>query len=251
MQGAPAEKRDDRSRRVWYLSKGGWEYEHIKKALEHKRVNLQNEKWDNVAKKNYKEDIEEKIPHIFLSRAPLTFGHSQLVIPFPPCHSNDKKISEANFFEIASLVVTGALKTFEQVFHKNHPINEEDRFKRLAESTYSFGNYIKTLVVRTSADEKVERQYKIHLVPYFKSHEAECLKRFRAQHKVRPDEKGGLMGWLGDRETEVGKWEVEWCCHDISLDDVATDVWKLPDLARQLSKQWPRTSKSCKLGLTF
>lgn len=239
MKGESMWKKDDRSSRVWFLPKGGWD--HIKETMLNRKGNLHNEEWKDVANKVYKEDVEEKVPHIFLPRSPLTFGHSQLVIPFPPppFHSNDKKISEAIFFEIASLIVTRVLKTFEQIFcNQRRPIHEEELFKSLAESTYTYGEYIKTLVVRTSADEKTERQYKIHLVPYFKSHEAECLKRFRAQHKVRPDEKGGLIGWLGDRETEVDKWEVEWCWPDISLDDVASNVWKLPKLAERLSRAW-------------
>lgn len=102
MKVKPIGINDDRSRRVWYLSKGGWE--HIKTILD-KKGNLQNEKWENIANKHYA-DIEENIPHVFLPRSPLTFGHSQLVIPFPSCHSNDKNISEAIFFEIASIIVT-------------------------------------------------------------------------------------------------------------------------------------------------
>ncbi|MBN2570359.1 MAG: hypothetical protein JXB42_13110 [Deltaproteobacteria bacterium] len=231
MKDKSLQNKDVRSCRIWFLQKQEWE-----KLLNTPKKNedFETEDWGKICNLDYKDDIKKKIPHIFLSRSPLTFGHSQLFIPSP---SYD--ISEAGFFEIASVIIVRVLQTFKEVFDTSHyQMHEEDEFKSLAEITYSYGKYIKTLVVRASAEEDIEKQYKVHLVPFFKSHEAECLKRFRAHHRVRPDKKGGLIGWLGDRETEVEKWESEWCWPDVSHDDIANKVWKLPQLASQLNKSW-------------
>jgi len=235
------EEKDARTCRVWYLPPEGWKSitcKIIEGNVVFTKENWKNKDWQAVISKDYKKDVEKKSPHIFLSRAPLTFGHSQLVLPPPPCKSKNEKIPETIFFEFASYIVKRALAAFEKVLGKKE-VHQNPTFKHLAESTYSYGKYIKTLVVRASASEKVGSEYKIHLVPYFQSHETECLKRFRAQHKVPPNKKGGLLGWLGERETEIDKWEVEWCSPDFSLDDVARDVWKLPQLAQELSKSWP------------
>jgi len=216
----------------------------VKTALE-KKADLETEDWKDICIRDYKADIETNVPHIFLSRSPLTFGHSQLVIPSMPGSIPEKLTSEASFFEIASVIIVRALQTYQQLFcSKDGPIHEEDTFKRLAESTYSYGNYLKTLVLRVSAVENAGEQYKVHLVPFLKSHDTECLKRFRAHHKARPDKKGGLIGWLGDRETEVDKWEQEWCWPDVSHDDIADKVWNLPQLASQLNKKWFKEYKS-------
>jgi hypothetical protein len=228
--------KDDRSCRVWFSPKGGWE--EVKSVLK-KKADLETENWRDLCNKDYKADIEKSVPHIFLSRSPLTFGHSQLVIPSPPWRTDKKPISETSFFEIASVIIVRALQTYQQIFStKGSLIHEENTFRALAESTYSYGQYIKTLVVRASAEEKAGKQYKVHLVPYLKSHEAECLKRFRAQHRVKPDKKGGLIGWLGDRETEVDKWESEWCWPDVSHNDIVNEVWNLPQLASRLNQRW-------------
>jgi hypothetical protein len=242
MRNGSLEKKDNQSCRVWAFPKDEWKQ--IKSSLAKNKMipdskKWQNEKWENVAGKDYKADVKEKVPHIYLTRAPLTFGQSQLVIPFPSFKNEKEVIPESYFFQIASLMIIGAYKAFEKVFKKKNPIHEWPMFKRLAESTYSYGEYIKTLVIRASADEEVGRQYKIHLAPYFQSHAAECLKRYRSLHKVCPSDRGGLIGWLGNKETEVEKWEVEWRWPEFSLDDVARDIWRLPDLAQQLSRVWP------------
>ncbi|MCJ7545396.1 MAG: hypothetical protein MUP30_01025 [Deltaproteobacteria bacterium] len=235
MKEKSLQENDDRSCRVWFLPKAGWQQV---RATIVEKTHLETAEWKQICKKGYNADIEKKVPHIFLSRSPLTFGHSQLVIPSPPC-STKYKISEAGFFEIASVIIVRVLQTFKEVFPTNRrQIHEEDTFKSLAESTYSYGKYIKTLVVRASAKEDVGEQYKVHLVPFFESHKAECLKRFRTHHRVRPDKRGGLIGWLGDRETEVDKWESEWCWSDVSHDDITNKVWNLPRLASRLNQKW-------------
>jgi hypothetical protein len=45
---------------------------------------------------------------------------------------------------------------------------------------------------------------------------------------------GGLLGWLGKRETEVDEWEFKDCWNGLSLEAVALDVLKLPQLAYRL-----------------
>lgn len=236
MENRPFRSKDDRSRRVWFVPKNGWEG--VRAAIE-KKEDLETEDWKDVCSKDYKAKIKKNVPHIFLTRSPLSLGHSQLVIPSPPWSTTKNPTSEASFFEIASVIIVRALQTYKQVFsNKGGLVQDEDVFRALAESTYSYGQYIKTLVIRASADEKAAEQYKVHLVPYLKSHEAECLKRFRARHTVRPDKKGGLIGWLGDRETEVDIWELEWCWPDVSHDQIANEVWNLPQLASRLNQRW-------------
>jgi hypothetical protein len=239
MKEKPSQNKDDRSCRTWFLPKGGWKQ--IKTVLENK-TNLETENWKDICNKDYVKEIENKVPHIFLSRSPLTFGHSQLVIPAIP----GKIFEEANFYEIASIILVRALQTYETVFsNKDSPIHEEVTFSRLSESTYSYGNYVKTLLLRVSAVENAGEQYKVHLVPFLKSHQSECLKRFRAQHRTaRPDKKGGLIGWLGDRETEVDKWEQGWPWPNVSHDDIANKVWNLPKLSNKLNKIWLSEYKS-------
>ncbi len=238
----PSPSKDDRSRRVWFAPKGGWEG--VRAAIE-KKADLESEDWKDVCNKDYKAEIEESVPHIFLSRSPLTLGHSQLVIPSPSWSTAENPASEASFFEIASVIIVRALQTYQQAFsNKASLVQEEDIFRALSESTYSYGQYMKTLVVRASAEEKAGKQYKVHLVPYLRSHEAECLKRFRALHAVTPDRKGGLIGWLGDRETEVDRWELEWCWPDVSHDQIANEVWNLSQLASRLNQNWFKKHES-------
>jgi len=176
-----------------------------------------------------------KSPHIFLTNAPLTFGHSQLVIPACP----NAAANESTLFRSAADLIEEVLKAFMEVFGKG-TVHAEAPFQKLAEATHSYGKYIKTLILRTSANENPDTKIKIHLVPYFESNQAECYKRFHSLHKVSPDQKGGMISWLGERETEVDKWLIDGFQGPISLDEIGRDVWKLPELVKRLNQAWTR-----------
>lgn len=170
-------------------------------------------------------------PHILLVNGPLNFGHSQLVVPA----AQKGRVDESALFGLASKLIVRSLKVFVDVFGKKK-VHATPRYRKLADATYSYGRFIKTLVLRTSASECPDRELKIHLVPYFESNQAECHKRFHSLHTAPPNEKGGLIGWLGERETQVDKWLLGGVPGLASLDEIGSDVWKLPQLAKELKR---------------
>ncbi|MBN1615543.1 MAG: hypothetical protein JW950_13855 [Deltaproteobacteria bacterium] len=176
------------------------------------------------------------VAKIFLVRAPLTFGHSQLVMDF----SDGKEPDEAKRFQAAAPIITKVLYVFQHVLNSD-AIRRMPQFAKLAKLTLTPPQrccYLKTLILRASADEKAN-QYKVHLVPYFQSHEFACQKRYTAIHSVDPDEKGGLLGWVGERETEVDRWQVNTHPSAFILDKIANDELKMPELAKVLCEAWP------------
>ena len=176
-------------------------------------------------------DETEVGTRLFLVRAPLTFGHSQLIMKYPP----RTRPKESARFHHAADFIERALSSFRQVLTPK-TLRE---FKKLAELTLTDGTYIKTLILRASADEK-NSIYKVHLVPYFKSHERACQKRYTAIHCVDPKEKGGLLGWVGSRETIVDSWQIKTDNpFEGNLDKIASNDWKLPRLATLLIQAWP------------
>lgn len=203
--------------RTWYLPDRWWTTA-SPNDLEEWRALLKREnasQWDVSC--NWR-----KFPHIFFVNRPLTFGHSQLVMPIP---SNLRDIKEDIIFECASIIIKRAIKTFEEAFGGDKLHSNED-FCNLAKRTLSNGRYEKTIIMRVSADEDPREVYKVHLVPYFKSNADLCQERYYLIHKV-PDNRGGLIGWLGDRETEVDCWQIT----NDKLSRIAKDIWKLPDLS--------------------
>ena len=130
--------------------------------------------WYKPSKVGNKWSAVSKSLHIFLTNAPLTFGHSQLVIPIDYMA---KPVNESAFFSTASNFIARTLNVFNDVFGKKK-IHTKTPFLKLAEDTYSYGKYIKTLVLRVSASEKPNREFKVHLVPYFESNQVDCHKRF-------------------------------------------------------------------------
>lgn len=205
-------KKDGRLQRAWFPSD--------KKRLE-------ESSWDDI----------KTAPHILLVRAPLTFGHSQLVIPEreKDAKNKDKGKLEAKLFKEAAKLIAKAIEAFHKVLRQEAILSE---FSDLAGSTRTGGKLIKILVLRSSASENPENGgYKVHLVPYFDSHAGECLERFRSGHEVRFDKKGGLLGWLGSREDEVDKFEVEYL--EKYKNDIVEEKWlNLPDLAKKLRAKW-------------
>jgi hypothetical protein len=187
-------------------------------------------------KKNVKNTFSEvsKFPYIFLTNAPLTFGHSQLVVPTLP---GTDSVDESKLFRLAAPLIEDVLKVFEIFFVKGKR-HTKAPFQKLAEDTYSYGKYIKTLILRTSADDDPKIKIKFHLVPYFESNQVDCHKRFHSLHRAPPDKKGGMIGWLGERETQLDNWLVDGFPGPITLDQIGRDVWKLPELAKRLERIW-------------
>jgi len=171
----------------------------------------------------------KKFPYIFLVNRPLTFGHSQLVMPIP---NNLRSTKESITFDCASILIKLAIKGFEEAFGEDE-LHTEVEFSDLAKRTLSYGRYEKTIIMRVSADEDPKEVYKVHLVPYFESNAALCQERYCSVQKVSPDKKGGLIGWLGDRETEVDKWQTG----NFELAKIARDIWRLPKLANSLREK--------------
>ena len=236
-------KKDGRIHRIWYLPS---KWSEIKNNLGDVTnwseyvsdgENTTDSDWDKSGWK-----LLQQFPYIFLSRSPLTFGHSQLVIPSPPARKW-KKTKEEDFFEWSSHIIEGAIATFSRVFRDDKIHQHNKIFKNLAEVTQTKGRYIKTLILRASANEKVFEEYKVHLVPYFKSHATKCQDRFRCRHRASLTKTGGLLGWLGEREDEVDKWEADPTPCKYRLDDIANEDLKMSELARKLRDSWPEKNK--------
>lgn len=132
---------------------------------------------------------EKDDAYAFLVDAPHTFGHSQLVVTV---RSSDK---EDNAFSKAAPHIAACIK----ILRTRLPAPSGRKWRALARYTRSSGPYKKTLVLRVSANEK-GNEYKIHLVPYFKSHSDVTNRLYRVTHDKGPRSKGGLLHWLGQRE---------------------------------------------------
>lgn len=179
---------------------------------------------------------------ILLVHAPITFGHSQLVLSFAQGRSAD----EPTRFQQAAGLIRKALSAFNRVL----TVKTLQQFQELAVATATRGPYIKTLVLKASAQEDVRKEYKVHLVPFFESHDEACKRRYTAVHGVfggadarsfATDKTGGLLGWLGERETRVDSWQAH--CNSPfkeQLDTLAINTWRLHELASRLQKAWPK-----------
>jgi hypothetical protein len=138
--------------------------------------------------------------YLLLVRDPLTFGHSQLNVK---CSGWEKERHEWEIWAKAATEIRKAIHVFCTVFREGSPEAHFRDHHELAAYTQTSGSYLRTLVLRASADEKAG-EYKVHLVPYFKSHERLCAMRFMARCRPLAQstafDHGGLLGWLGERE---------------------------------------------------
>ena len=160
---------------------------------------------------------------LMIVEAPITFGHSQLIL------TTHKKIEEDVKFEMASFVIKRCLPIIKECIPS---AVENDTWKKLKEYTGTKGRYIKTLILRASADEN-ENQYKVHLVPYFNSHFCSTKRLFRQNRNVDKNCTGGLLRWLGKREKVLDD-EIEiWRCTD-RFPVTLIDSFKLIKLAALL-----------------
>lgn len=230
---------DGRLARLWYLPK---EWNDTSAAMQVGKY-LNDPALLEIAtswpdQKDSWERISKTCPCIYLPRSPLTFGHSQLIIPHPgDC--------EQDLFRLASKIIYNVISTFSVVFgdKANKPLHEDDTYKPLAENTYTHGSYRKTLVLRASAQENSREEYKVHLVPFFESHDSLCKKRFQSLHIVKPDQTGGLLDWIGARERDVDRWEVDASPVKPQLDQIANEKLRMIDLAKKFRKHWPGLKK--------
>lgn len=217
---------DGRILRLWYLP-NVWE-----KAMEKNfKERLEENGWKNTSDwekvKNKKWNKIQQSPYVFLSQSPLTFGHSQLVISL-----NRTKREGKDFFCLAAKIIERAIIAFQEAF-KKQKLHKDKNFSSLAVITKTKGEYIKTLILRASANENVCEEYKVHLVPYFNSHENDCMKRYHSLHGFSSEDRGGLLGWLGERETEVDKL-LELGPLKEKLNGFANEDLKMAELAKKL-----------------
>ena len=229
---------DGRLARLWYLPKGWNEVataRPVGKYFKDPALLQIATTWPD--QKDSWEHISTTCPCIYLPRSPLTFGHSQLIIPHPgDC--------EQDLFRLSSEIIYNVISTFKRVFvDMKKPIHEEEIFKPLAENTHTLGHYKRTLILRVSAQEKSEKEYKVHLVPYFESHDSLCKKRFESLHIVTGGETGGLLGWLGERENDLDHWEADSTPVRPQLDQIANEHLKMIELAEELRKFWLPVTK--------
>jgi len=169
-------------------------------------------------------------PHIFMVRSPLTFGHSQVRIPIPP---NKPNTTEIDYWQWAALMIKKAIKVNIEAFVVKQ-LHLHNSFSELAKETQTWGDYIKTLVWRGSAEENQEEEYRVHLIPYFESHEKLCNEYFDQLYLKGNKKEGGLLGWISEREKVVDKREIE---NEGGVEDLV-EIWRLPLLASQFKTFW-------------
>lgn len=131
--------------------------------------------------------------YVFLVDKPITFGHSQLRVATAPTQH------EETSFATAAIHVVKCIRILRQKLSK---VSFED-WRALADYTETSGRYMKTLVLKASAQDSPD-EYKIHLVPYFDSH-LEATKTLYWSGKEPPPRHaellpGGLLHWVGQRE---------------------------------------------------
>jgi hypothetical protein len=131
----------------------------------------------------------ENSAYVFLVDKPITFGHSQLIFSIPP------GISEEDAFNLAAKHVAMCIGRFRSTFERL----DLGEWNSLAQYTITSGRYVKTLVLKASANEKQKEEYKLHLVPCFSSHIDTANKLFWARFG-KEENGGGLLYWIGQRE---------------------------------------------------
>jgi hypothetical protein len=138
-------------------------------------------------------DIDVHIS-VVVVEAPITFGHSQLLL------KTKKNIEEDVRFEMVAVAIKKCLPIIKTCI----PVAiEKAVWADLRKYTNTEGKYIKTLILRSSADEKDEHEqylYKVHLVPYFDSHLKSTIRLFNEDGDGQEGKAGGLLRWLGEAE---------------------------------------------------
>jgi hypothetical protein len=73
------------------------------------------------------------------------------------------------------------------------------QWRALADYSETSGHYVKTLVLKASANE-ARNEYKVHLVPCFSSHVDAANRLLNDRIDGMPGRAGGLLHWIGQRE---------------------------------------------------
>jgi len=129
----------------------------------------------------------ETSAYAFLVCAPIAFGHYQLVVSISP------GIHEEDAFSLSAKHIATCIGRFHSIFMRL----DLAEWGPLAQYTITSGHYVKTLVLKASANES-QTDYKVHLVPCFSSHIEAANDLFRARFGMRDE--GGLLHWIGERE---------------------------------------------------
>jgi hypothetical protein len=237
---------EEMKERIWFWKDSKWpsKPESMNPSNRYEKIQGRiREVIENIKKCKKGMKFYSPVYYIILVHTPFTFGHSQLVMKF----YGDKQPDEPSRFRLATPIIEKALFVFQQVFNSGRITND---FENLKKVTLTEGHYIKTLVLRASANEisnvehpkyKDHTEYKVHLVPYFRSHEERCKERYDSIHAVyNSKENGGLLGWLGTRETILDSWQLKndnpFMC---DLNKIAINCWKLQELAKILCRKFP------------
>ena len=130
---------------------------------------------------------------VMIVEAPLTFGHSQLIL------RTERIIPEEDMFGMSSSVIKECLPIINEKLPK---ALENPVWKTVREYTKISGRLLKTLILKVSANE-AERQYKVHIVPYFESHLCLTTILFQQGRDVDKSKTGGLIRWLGEQEKRL------------------------------------------------
>lgn len=159
----------------------------------------------------------------FLVDAPHTFGHSELVLKIRTSGHEERFFAKA----------AGDAAKCIRLLRTKLP-SRRTEWRQLADYTKTSGPYKKTLVLRVSVDEKANT-YKVHLVPYFKSHLGSTGKLYRATHDIREHQTGGLLHWLGQREVLLD-YDMRHGREDAAVRK-RIESFRLPQLARVLASR--------------
>ena len=163
---------------------------------------------------------------VMIVEAPLTFGHSQLIL------KSNKNLFEEDMFINAS----NSIKKCINIMRNKLPTAvKNNTWKELCAYTKTTGGYKKTILLKVSADEKKE-EYKVHLVPYFESHLESTTQLFHLDHHVDKNRTGGLLGWLGKQERRVDS-EIELLRNTCRFPKDIVKSFELEKLADYLRKE--------------
>ena len=142
---------------------------------------------------------------VYLVESPLTFGHSHLIL------KTEGIISEEDMFDMSSSEIKRCLPILNEKLPK---ALENPVWKTVREYTKTSGRLIKILILKVSANE-AEKQYKVHIVPYFESHLCLTTMLFQQGRDVDKNRTGGLIRWLGEQEKRLDDQIEIWrgTCH--------------------------------------
>jgi hypothetical protein len=142
---------------------------------------------------------------VMIVESPLTFGHSQLIL------ETEKVIPEEDMFEMSSSVIKESMRTLKK---KLPEAVENPVWEKLRNYTNTSGRLKKILILKVSANE-AEKQYKVHLVPYFESHLCLTTMLFKKGRGIDKGKTGGMIQWLGEQEKQIDDQIEIWrgTCH--------------------------------------